>query len=485
MGLQDSLSRLMERMSDHPHIYQPSILSFLQLDVIKIATDLKLAERGKERGKKNEPPADSEAFDDVENEVIELIEGEVKKAHAALLDDLSTYAQRLHALDLEGRFSTIEAAAMDGISSFRSEVSRGHDSLSSLGRRLHELEQEMRDFRTEHGLKRTAHYPSTPGKVWRWGLIALLFLTEVAGNSYFLSKGSVYGLIGGFAEAVIIAFLNLGVSMALGFFGLHQCWHRALWRKIIGFLSLVAWLAFAGIFNLFVAHYREAAGAFLEGGGAVALQALKADPIGLTDFQSWVLFGIGALFAFIALVDALSMDDPYPFYGKLDRTLEDARAAYADERDALITELEEIKAATIRAMQDAKDDLGKRRGEHGSILDGRARAQRAYEQHITYLERAGNALLSIYREANRETRKDTAPRRFKEVWSVMRPPVEAGPPPGALPQDKLETAVARAQASLDERMREVHAEYERAFRAYRGLDDIAGGKGAEAAAAAQ
>ena len=57
MGLQDSLSRLMERMSDHPHIYQPSILSFFQLDVIKIATDLKLAERGKERGKKNEPPA--------------------------------------------------------------------------------------------------------------------------------------------------------------------------------------------------------------------------------------------------------------------------------------------------------------------------------------------------------------------------------------------------------------------------------------------
>ena len=373
---------------------------------------------------------------------------------------------------------------MDGISSFRSEVSRGHDSLSSLGRRLRELEQEMRDFRTDHGLKRTAHYPDTPGKVWRWGLIALLFLAEVVGNSYFLSKGSVYGLIGGFAEAVIIAFLNLGVSMVLGIFGLHQCWHRASWRKTIGFLSLAVWLSFAGMFNLIVAHYREAAGAFLEGGGAVALQAFKADPIGLTDFQSWVLFGIGALFAFIALVDALSMDDPYPFYGKLDRTLEDARAAYAEERDALITELEEIKSATIHAMQDAKDDLGKRRGEHGSILDGRAGAQRVYEQHIAYLERAGNALLSIYRAANREARKGKGPARFKEVWSVMRPPVEAGPPPDVLSQEKLDTAVARAQASLDERMREVHGEYERAFRAYRGLDDIAGGHDAQATATA-
>jgi hypothetical protein len=57
---------------------------------------------------------------------------------------------------------------------------------------------------------------------------------------------------------------------------------------------------------------------------------------------------------------------------------------------------------------------------------------------------------------------------------VIRPPVEAGPPTDVLPQEKLEAAVARAQASLDERMREVHAEYERAFRAYRGLDDVAG-----------
>ncbi len=67
----------------------------------------------------------------------------------------------------------------------------------------------------------------------------------------------------------------------------------------------------------------------------------------------------------------------------------------------------------------------------------------------------------------------------------MRPPVEAGPPPEVLPQEKLEAAVAQAQANLDERMREVHAEYERAFRAYRGLGEIVGGQDVEAATAAQ
>jgi len=484
LGLRDSLLTLMERATTFPHDYRPSILSFLEIDIKKISKDLNLSERGRERGRKNEPPADSEIADDVEHEILEFIDGEVKKAHAALLDDLSTYAQRLHALDLEGRLSTIEAAAMDGISSFRSEVSRGRDRLSLLRRRLQELEKELHDFRVRHGLERPAHYPPRPGMVLRWGLIALLFLFEVLGNTYFLAKGSEYGLIGGFSEAVIIAFLNIGMSMSFGFFGLRQCWHRSSWRKMAGFLSLVGWLLFALTFNLLVAHYREASGAFLEGGGEIALRTLKADPLGLTEFQSWVLFGIGALFSFIAFADAFSMDDPYPFYGKLYRTVDNARLAYVEERDALIAQLEDLKSGTVEAMLNAKDDLAKRRGEHASIFENRTRALRAYDQHLAYLERAANALLSVYREANREARTDPPPRRFGEPWKLTPPPVEAGLPPGTFPPDKLDAAVVQAQATLDQRMREVHDEFERAFRAYRLLDEVVGGEHVEATAAA-
>ena len=468
------MSGLQARISDHPHNYVPSILSFLNLDVKKISRDLNLSERGKERGKRDAPSAEGEVFDDAENEIIEFIEAELKSANAALHDDLSTYAERLHSLDFEGRISMIEAAAVDGISSFRSEVSKGHDRLSLVGRRVRELAGEIRDFRTEHGLKRTAHYPLTNSQFWLWGLIVLLFLLEVVGNSFFLAKGSAYGLIGGFAEAFIIAFLNLGMSIVLGLYGLRQCWHRATWRKFSGFLSLFGWLAFATVFNLLVAHYREAAGAFLEGGGAMAIQALKANPIGFTDFQSWVLFGIGALFAFIALVDALYMDDLYPFYGKLDRTFESARENYEQERSELISELEKIKTDTIEAIQIARDDLGKRLGEHGSILEGLNRARRAHDQHITYLQGAGNTLLSIYREANLEARKNQGPKRFKEIWEISRPPLPEGPPPIIPKTTILKGEVAQAQAKLDERRREVHAEFEEAFRAYPALDDVAG-----------
>lgn len=469
MGLQASLEKLRSGVLQDTQVYRPSILSFLQLNVDKVAKQLKLAQRGSERGKQGEPPGNVKAFDEVENEVLEFIEGEVKKAHAALHDDLTTYNQRLHALDLEGRFSSIEAAAMDGISSFRGEVSRGLDELSLVGQRLREPTESLEVFKKRHGLQRAAHYPAFPRKVLQGGLIGVLFLLEVGGNTYFLAKGSAYGLIGGFAEAGIIAFLNIGVSTIVGHIGLRQCWHDATWRRAAGFASLVGWLAFATFFNLFVAHYREATGALLEGGGQVALQTLLANPIGLADFQSWVLFGIGALFAFIALVDAFAMDDPFPHYGALHRAVERAREDYADTRADLIAELEEIKTKTTEAMQQAKEDLGKRRGEHASILDARSRACHTYEQHLDYLERSGNTLLSVYRGANRKARKRKAPARFNEAWSLTRPPIDRGPPEGTMSQAKLEEAIAKAEASLDQRMREVHSEYEQAVRAYAGL----------------
>lgn len=477
MGLQDSLARLMDKVGDHAHDYHPSIMSYLEFNTDKVARDLKISDRGRERGERNEPPDKLETVDAVENEILERIENEVRKAHAAVLEDLTTYAQRLHALDLEGRFSTIEAAAMDGISSFRSEVSRGHDRLSSQGRRVRDLEQEMRDFKTDHKLKRTAHYPDSFGKALRFGIVALMFMFEFAGNTYFLAKGSAYGIIGGFAEAVLIAFLNIGGSLAFGHFGVRQLWHRALLRKLSGLLSLGAWLLFCLALNLLVAHYREASGAFLEGGGAVALNSLKENPFGLTDIQSWVLFGIGALFAFIALVDVLSIDDLYPFYGKLDRTLDESRAAYAEERGDLIADLEAIKSEATLAMQQAKDDLNKRRGEYGSILESRLRATRVCEQHLDNLERAANTLLSIYYEANRAARSDPSPERFGQKFTITRPLVEAEQPTDLLPKEQLQAAVERAQESLDTRMKEVHDEFEKAFRTYPHLEDHAGGHG--------
>ena len=478
MGLQDSLSRLMERMSDPPHPYQPSILSFPQLDIQKISRDLKLRDRGAERGRANRPPEDRDSFDVAENEIVEFIEGEVKKAHETLLNERSTYIERLNALDLDGYLSRIKAAAMEGISSFRSRVSQGLDHLFSFRKPVRELTKEMGDFRKEHKLKRTANYPST--RYLQWGIVAVLFLAETVLNGGLLAEGSEYGFIGGVIVALAIAFLNVGVSLGLGWYGLRQCWHNRPWRRTVGYASLILWFLGAAAFNLCVGHYRGAASKLLEGGGIAALQTFWANPFALNEFQSFVLVGIGALFALIAFIDGLFMDDLYPSYGDLDRRLVKARRDYASERHLVISELEEIKKSTTEAMQFARNELGKRRGEYGSILAGLDQVSHAYEQHISYLEGAGNALLTTYRDANCEMRQDRAPKHFNKGWEVMRPPLDSVLLSQVMPQEQLNNAIVQAKNSLHERLEEVHSEYEQAFQKYHSLDDLDGGEDAQA-----
>jgi hypothetical protein len=79
-------------------------------------------------------------------------------------------------------------------------------------------------------------------------------------------------------------------------------------------------------------------------------------------------------------------------------------------------------------MQEAQNDLNKRRAEHASILAGRARIIQLFEQYQDQLERAGNALLSKYRTTNRQTRSSPAPNRFDEHWVIERIPVPFEPP---------------------------------------------------------
>ena len=71
-------------------------------------------------------------------------------------------------------------------------------------------------------------------------------------------------------------------------------------------------------------------------------------------------------------------------------------------------------------MQEAQSDLTNKRAELAAILAGRARITQSFEQHQDQLERAGNALLSKYRTANRQSRSSPPPNRFEEPWLMGR-----------------------------------------------------------------
>src|SRR5215831_5816776 len=425
-----ALARLVNGLKREQHDYRPSLEVFPALNIDKIAGDMALATTGAERGAREEPASDSIAFDDVENRIIERVEAEKNAAHGLLLDELRTYKERLTSLDFEGRFGTIRQAAPAAVSEFRSEAAQGRDELHRLRRHLRDLEVERDEFQRRNKLKRTA----------RWA-----------------SGGNLT--------------LKVGVSFLIAAAGVRELNHRNLLRKLFGFLSLLCYLALAIGLNLALAHYREVSGSLVSDAGREVLMRLEAAPLAIADVKSWLFFGLGILCSLIAFVDAFLIFDPYPGYGSLEKRRTDAHEAYIRQKSDLITKLLEIRDEAIEILEDANRDLSIRRGEHDAILEGRARLARLFAAHQSHLDRAANALLAVYHEANKRQRKTPPPPRFSARFSLDKFPIDEGWLETSA-RDDLRRSIADSQAVLVGQVQAIHAEFERAFASYREIDEL-------------
>ena len=220
-------------------------------------------------------------------------------------------------------------------------------------------------------------------------VLVFLFVSETYINGVFLAKGNELGFIGGVVEALVFAILNVLISFAIGLGGLRQLNHRNLFRKILGLLSLLAWIGFAVLLNLALAHYREVSGPLYDDAGAQVITRLWQMPAGLNDIRSWLFFGIGMVWSAFALIDGIFYTDPFPGYAALERRVRKSHEEYINCKNDLIDQLRDIRDDAARQMGEAQTDLGKRRAEHTSILAGRARVIQLFEQHQDQLELGG------------------------------------------------------------------------------------------------
>jgi hypothetical protein len=455
-----------------PDLRQPPVV-FPPLDAGRLAEQLGLRAKGRDRGLRNEPASASTVLDEVETRIVERIESERATAHGTVIDQFRLAAERLANLDFEGRFAEIRHAAPAVVSEFKAEAATGRDELHGLRRRLTEHEAEKAAFKARHRLERTPRPPSPGMQTLKLGLVALLLMIETVLNGSFLAKGSELGLLGGATEAFAFAFLNVVGSFLFGRLGLPELSHRNVMRKAVGLLSLAAFLGFAVALNLALAHYREVSGAFVGGGGEEVMRRLATAPFVFADVKSWLFAGIGLLFAVIAFIDGYAMVDPYPGFGDIERRLEAARDTYIRRKQDLIDTLLDVRDAYIESMQDANRDLSVRRGEYEQILDHRARLVRLFDQHQTHLQAVADALFAIYREANTAHRKSAPPARFSEPWVMERIEIAA-----ELPADDRRAELARrieeAQALLEREVAAMHAAFDAAVSGYHQIDDVVG-----------
>jgi hypothetical protein len=465
----------MEGIRRAPDNYVRNVDPFPELNVPKVTAQLDPRGKGTDAGKKNLPPANADQLSDAETEIVNYIELERTNSHGALVSQLQTFEERIATLDFEGRFAVVRSASVEAVSEFKVESLQGQDRLHSLRRHLLELEQERDEFRKEHRLKRTAHYPSRAVWTVKIAAIFVLFTFEVVLNGIFLSKGSDLGLIGGITEAASFAALNVLATAIIGFFFIRWIFRRSVFAKLVGLISLTAYIAFALLLNLALAHYREVSGTLMDSASAEIISRLSTDPLGLTDIKSWLFFGIGVLISLATLLDVLTLDDRYPGYGALDRRLEKAREDYIGWKNHLFDNLRGIRGDATTALGEASRDLSVRRSEYESIIEQRPALVSRYKSHVEHLQRVCNNLLNEYRAANKATRTEPPPSYFEtHRYSIDLSSLEEL----TRRPDRVESvtaAITEAQQSLKEQLAAIHAAYEEAARVYSQLDTLVDG----------
>jgi len=470
MGLGTFIGRLFGRPAEARDDYVRSTIRFMELDRERIKKRLNLEAEGRKRGKQDQPATENESLDDVEQQIVATIDSEKKLSHQKFIDHLKTYGDRIRSLGLEGLIADAAAAGDAASTDFKTRVHVGADVLFQLRRDVVLIDDEIENFKRTHGLRRMAHYPRS--RTLRWGFVLVLLLLESVLNGTFLARGHELGLTGGVAEALVIAILNIGSGLCVGWKVVPNVMHNSPARKITGVILTLSYLAFVIGFNLAVAHYRDALGGeFPDRAGELAIVLVWSDPLGVASAQSWLLFAMGLGFSLLSAGDGWTMDDPYPGYGKLHRKQNELIEEYAEQKRELMGELEQIRDAALDALATAGRNIGRRRGEFHQIMQSWRDLKEAFGHHLDHLEHSAKYLLASYRRANEVARNSPAPAHFEKSWEISRPPAGDGSEePSQSPS--MDAKVEKALEKIPAQKRRIQAAYESAVYEYRKIEQL-------------
>lgn len=459
-------------MPEHEgHHYVGGTARFLPIDLDQIKAEQNLAGRGRTRGSEEQPPADADTLDAVEQEIASFIETELKSSTESYATSLHTLSHRVSGLDLRGQAVEIRMGAETAITDFRRRVHEGVDFLHNERRHIAEAESELERFRQDNRLSRPARYPLS--RTLHLGVILLILVVETALNGVLFARGSATGILGGAVVALLVALINILAGAAIGRFAVPRLQHRRwLWRGLGLVVILFIVPAIVG-FNIAVAHYRDALGGTIpEAAPALALASLKADFMAVKDVESWFLVILGAAFATIAAIDTYLLDDPYPGYGALWRRVHAAVDSYAAEKAALIAELTDVRDSTIEEMQAIRRRVSSLKGEFTAMMGTRDHLAAAFKAHQEHLESAANDLLRAYRDANTAARRSPKPRHFAQRWALPQAAHPSIDPFHGLTPAIFDDESAAALAALEAGAAAINAAYLSALERYQSIEQM-------------
>ena len=179
-------------------------------------------------------------------------------------------------------------------------------------------------------------------------------------------------------------------------------------------------------YNLFIGHFRDALAAAMDATGlAIAdvgqdvLQSVMNDPVGLQNFDSWLLVMLGIIFALVAAVDGYFFNDPYPGYGRVGKRYEDARRDYMDDKNDLMGQLAELRDDEEDAVEAIKSEIETQARLIQDVVTWSKKCEQESKGYLNDLSMKCNHVLQLYRTSNTAARSDSGPAYFQDRYDLL------------------------------------------------------------------
>ncbi len=396
------------------HLVKSDLTDECLNDLDKITKKLAIREKAELAAINGLPSQNAISPDSTEREIQSYFEKRMANINRIVNEGLSFRNTSITDTSLDDERALINNHTEHSKLAVNSLMTREFRFLKQLKHELNDLQQEFHAFKDQNKLVRTPHYPDS--QILYFAIILLFWFFESVGNGFFFAEGSDLGLLGGVGQAIIISTINIFTAFFLMGWLIRYKNHCSNWKKIGAGLCLSVYLLFVLGFNLLVAHYRDFYALQAKQAGNLAIQRLLEDPWGLSEFNSWILFIMGFLFALFALIDGYKKDDVYPGYGKLHRRLFYINEEYEEHRDEIVEQIEEIRQDFLHKLKEMKQTVLLKHTRLVHLVEDKQVFVVEYEQGIANFISVANTLIYRYRDSNMSFRQNSAPRYFSTDW---------------------------------------------------------------------
>lgn len=449
----------------------PSSSVFPEIDKERLLDELEIESQGRTRGSENQPITKSKQPDHVEQLIISRVEELRRRGLENFETNRQVYTERLNKA-VSARMQ-VQTFANDSKAKFSEEVTLWKSSMVSARERVQETFEWRRIFRERNGLVR----PAKPASSWASivGLGLIMIVIESAANSYLFAQKNTLGLLGGLLAAFLVSVGNVTVST---FFGMSARYVNCrgvsnILKTLFGISAFFIWLTFAIIYNLAVAHFRDAVetvGAW-DQAGLVAMETLKDSPVSLHTLESYILAILGGIISIVAFLKGYNSSDPYPGYSRINQDVWDARDEYNDTLREAVESLAERREEAVEKLREANDEVHRAINDSVDALYG----QKALQANLKpFLEQCGiavNYLLAVYRDANKAARTDDPPAYFDTKFKFQSfTPAEVD----ESRKVQAEKELAEVSSLVDESIKEIFEVFNEAVSGHYEIDELEG-----------